>query len=118
MKRLVLFLISAAALVAFTATEVSAKPRVGNRQIRQQKRIRQGVKSGSLTKNEVKKLEKQQARIQRTKRRMRSDGKVTVKERVKLERMQDKASRQICKEKHDRQTRQRNIKKWFKKNHK
>ncbi len=78
---------------------------VNDRQKRQQKRIHQGVKSGELTKNEVKKLEKEQARIQRHETKAKSDGEFTLKERAKIRKEQDKASIHIYKEKHDKQDR-------------
>ena len=70
-------------------------PRITKRQINQQARIKQGVKSGELTKGETRKLEKEQAKIQHDKKKAKSDGKVTPQERRKITREQNKASRDI-----------------------
>ncbi len=75
--------------------------RVGNRQVRQQGRIIQGVNSGELTAGEAIRLENQQLRIRRSKRNALSDGELTVKEKVKLEAQQDRASHRIYKLKHN-----------------
>jgi len=56
-------------------------PRVTHRQINQQARIKQGVKSGELTKGETRKLEREQAKIQHDKKVAKSDGKITPQER-------------------------------------
>lgn len=79
-------------------------PAVDQRQVKQQKRIDQGVQSGQLTEKEAKKLDKQQDRIEKKEAKMKEDGKLTKKEREKLKKEQDKASKKIYKEKHDKQT--------------
>jgi hypothetical protein len=76
-------------------------PRVNHRQIHQQTRIKQGVKSGELTKGETSTLEKEQAKIQSDKKEAKSDGKVTPQERRHLRREQKKASRDIYRLKHN-----------------
>ncbi|OPX37590.1 MAG: hypothetical protein DRN37_06940 [Thermoplasmata archaeon] len=83
----------------------TATGRVGHRQFRQQKRIGQGIRSGELTRGEVRGLERQQVRIQRTKRRAWSDGKLQPWERARLEFMQDRASHRIYRYKHNDVTR-------------
>jgi len=80
-------------------------PVVRRRQVNQQKRIHQGVKSGELTGPETRKLEREQAKIQRSKVRARSDGEVTPQERLRLQHKQNKASRNIYRQKHDGQAR-------------
>ncbi len=97
-----------AAIIAITITatsllfvNVSFAGRPANRQVKQQERIHQGVKSGEVTKKEYRHLQKQQARIQRSKKQAWSDGKLTKKERVRLEHQQDKASRHIYRAKHN-----------------
>ena len=75
--------------------------RVKHRQIRQQKRIHQGVRSGELTRGEACRLERQQAHLQRSKRRAWSDGTLTRRERVRLEIQQDRLSRNIYRAKHN-----------------
>ena len=84
---------------------VFAQGTINQRERRQQARIHEGVRDGELTRNEARKLEREQARIHRAEARAKADGEFTPKERAKIQKMQDKASRQIYKEEHDRQTR-------------
>lgn len=81
----------------------TATPRVDQREANQERRIEQGEKSGQLTPREANRLEKEQGRIDRAEDRAKADGKVTAKERAHLGNMQDRASRDIAREKHDRQ---------------
>jgi len=82
-----------------------AQGTINQRERRQQRRIADGVKDGELTRKETRKLEKQQAKIHAAEARAKSDGEFTAKERAKIQKRQDKASRQIYKEKHDKQAR-------------
>lgn len=93
--------------MAFTMNAQTATPEVKKTQVKQQKRIVQGVKSGELTKREAVKLEKQQKNIQRTKQRAKADGVVTKRERAVIKTKQVNASRNIAKQKNDRQSRNR-----------
>jgi protein-disulfide isomerase len=79
-------------------------PRVTRRQVNQQARIHQGVKSGELTPAETRRLEAEQAKIKADKAAAKSDGKVTPQERNKLRREQNKASRDIHRLKHNART--------------
>jgi hypothetical protein len=80
--------------------------RADGRQAAQQERIRDGVRSGELTRREAVKLERRHLRLQRELRRDRRDGgRLTRGERRHLEREQNRLSRQICREKHDGQAR-------------
>jgi hypothetical protein len=90
-------------LTAFTQDQPApAKtPRVMKRQIKQQARIKEGVKSGELTKGETRRLELEQAKIQHDKKAAKADGQVTPQERRKLTREQNKASRDIRRLKHN-----------------
>lgn len=76
------------------------------REHKQQQRIRQGVKSGELTKGEAKKLIKGQRRIDRAQRKAMADGEVTAKEKLKINKMQNHQSKEIYQEKHDDQNRE------------
>lgn len=116
MKRLISFCLALATLGGFVlAPAVSAedeqpaakkKQRVNARQVKQRERIKDGLKNKSLTRKEAKKLRKQQKKIREKEAKMRqSGGKLTKKERAKLEKMQDKASKNIKKQKSDKQTR-------------
>ena len=82
-----------------------AEAGINQRQRRQQRRIHQGVRSGELTRKEVRRLEGGEAKIQRDKLRAKSDGNFTPRERAKINRELNRESRQIYKEKHDNQTR-------------
>ncbi len=79
---------------------------VKDRQVVQQKRINQGVRSGELTKAETLRLERNAARIRRSTARDRKDqGVFTPRERVQSHRKLNRQSRAIGKQKHDRQKR-------------
>lgn len=82
----------------------TAMPRVDQRQLYQERRIEQGVQSGSLTNREAAVLERGQERVQRLEDRVEADGRVTDRERRRLDQAQDVESRRIYREKHDRQT--------------
>jgi len=92
-------------VLLFVFCDAALAARVENRQIQQQKRIHQGVRSGELTWGETRMLERQQIRLQRTKRRAFRDGELAPDERVHLERMQDRASHRIYRLKHNDVTR-------------
>lgn len=93
-------ILSAMLLVAFAA---EARPPHRNqvREHRQEKRIRQGVRQGDLTKEEAKGLRQEQREIDKAQRDARSDGKVTIDEKKNLEQMQDAASKNIREERRD-----------------
>lgn len=94
-------LLAALAVPAFAQTQ--STPRVDQRQERQQQRIDQGVKSGQLNKKEAARLEKGQTRVQKVEDKAAADGNVTKKERAKIEKAQDRQSRNIARERHDKQ---------------
>jgi len=79
--------------------------RVDARQARQSERIRDGARSGDLTRREVSALRGEQRGIRRMERRADADGVVTRRESRQLERAQDRASRHINQQRHDRQQR-------------
>lgn len=103
-RHLVSFLLLAV-LLSTPALAQTTTPKIDKREQNQRARIRQGVKSGELTKPEARKLAAQQAKIRTEERRAKADGKVTLKERAKINRDLNKANRRIAKEKHDSQTR-------------
>jgi hypothetical protein len=76
-------------------------PRINARQVRQQQRIAQGVRSGQLTPGETRRLERQQGRIRANKVQAKADGHVTPRERARLTRGQNRASRNIYRLKHN-----------------
>jgi len=75
--------------------------RVDRRQDRQRARIKQGRRSGELSRGELRRLNKQQRKIGRMERRFNSDGHLLGKERRRLERAQDRASKRIARMKHN-----------------
>lgn len=83
----------------------TATPRVNRRERHQQRRINQGVRSGSLTKREAAKLEHQQAKTEAAEAAAKADGTVTRKERRHLRSRERHTSRSIYRQKHDRQHR-------------
>ena len=101
MKFVTAAVFAALALPAFAQT--TSTPRIDQRQENQQRRIDEGVKSGQLTKKEAARLQKEQARIQKMENKAAADGKVTAKERRQIERAQDRASKNIERERHDKQ---------------
>jgi len=83
----------------------NATPGVANRQVNQQQRIKEGVKSGELTRREAVRLERQQACVQHQKKAAKADGVVTRKERRQIHRSQNATSRNIAVQKNDAQSR-------------
>ncbi len=75
------------------------------RNVNQQKRIEAGVQSGALTKHEVAKLEKGQARVDHKVSVSGKDGHVSAKEQAHIQASENKQSKRIYKEKHDAQVR-------------
>jgi hypothetical protein len=104
MKHLVITL-TALLLTAALCDAQTATPRVTKRQINQQQRIKEGVKSGELTRAEAAKLEAREAKIQHDKKMAKADGVVTPQERAKLNREENRTSRAIYRQKHDAQKR-------------
>lgn len=97
------FILGAFAFFAFNnMTQAQTHtPNVKDRQINQQKRIHQGVRSGELTRGEAVRLQKQQANIQQTKRAAKADGVVTKRERAQIHGMQTRSSAAIHRQKND-----------------
>ena len=91
--------------IAGTVLAQTKTPVVRERQGNQHQRIKEGVKSGELTKREATKLRTEQAKIQAEKKMAKADGKVTTAERAVIKHDQNKASKHIYKEKHDAQKR-------------
>jgi uncharacterized membrane protein YebE (DUF533 family) len=78
-------------------------PRVDQREANQERRIEQGVASGSLTPREANRLERGQQHVENMENRAKADGVVTRQERARLNHAQNVQSRRIYAEKHDRQ---------------
>ena len=101
MKKLITISLVAVALFA-QALETKAGPRnrAERREGAQSSRIRQGVRSGELTRGEASKLRHDERRIKRTENRMSRDG-LSDKEKGRLEKMQDRESKKIYRMKHN-----------------
>ena len=74
------------------------------RDVNQQERIEQGLKSGQLTTREAARLEGEEAKVERDQARALRDGTLSPAEKARLAREQNKVSRDIYREKHDAQT--------------
>ena len=103
MKRLLTLLLvaSLAVIVVDVASANDATPRVDRREVRQHMRIREGVRSGELTRGEAGRLRAGQGHVRRMERRMKSDGCVTRGERARLTHAQNRQSRHIARFKHN-----------------
>ena len=91
--------------VSFGQEPGTKTPGVRKRQRNQQVRIRQGVRSGELTKGETRRLEHEQKEINQEKKEARADGTVTAEERKDIHKEQNQASRHIYRAKHNRRDR-------------
>ncbi len=100
MKKIVI-LMSAMLVFSYVSIDFAQAGRAGNRQIKQQKRIHHGLKSGELTRKEATRLEREQVRIQKTKQEALKDGELTPKERLRLELQQNQANISIYRLKHN-----------------
>jgi Skp family chaperone for outer membrane proteins len=80
-------------------------PGVNARQQNQRERVKQGVRSGELTRRETGKLAEEQRDIRQLERAYKSDGTLTGAERRDLQHEQNQASRDIRRQKHDEQKR-------------
>lgn len=78
-------------------------PRLDKREVRQEQRIEQGVKSGRITPAEAARLEKRGDRLEKHEAKAKADGVVTPTERARLEREANRNSRAIARQAHDRQ---------------
>ncbi|MBM3392758.1 MAG: hypothetical protein FJY34_12430 [Betaproteobacteria bacterium] len=106
MKPLFVSMILAGMATLWLSAPAQARPHdpgVNARQDHQQQRIGQGVRSGNLTPNETRRLEREQRHIRMEERYYKSDGVLTRAERADLRHDQNRASRHIWREKHDGQ---------------
>lgn len=83
------------------------KPTIRHRKENQQARIRQGEKSGQLTRGEARHVEKKERAINKEEREMRAKngGKLTKQDRKILNHKQNQVSKQIYKDKHNNRKR-------------
>jgi hypothetical protein len=107
-SRFTLVLLVAGLLGVASSSQAEAgvrDPGVNARQQNQHQRVRQGVRSGELTRRETRNLAEGQRDIRQLERAYKSDGQLTRAERVDLHHEQNQASRDIYKQKHDAQDR-------------
>jgi uncharacterized membrane protein YebE (DUF533 family) len=78
---------------------------INTRQDRQMDRIQVGMRSGTLTRMEFRKLMQEQHDIRTMARHFRADGFINAREFQRLDQALDRASRNIHEERHDRQVR-------------
>ena len=88
-------IISIALLCASLGASAQTAATTVQRDVNQQARIEQGLKSGALSTSEAARLEREQGTISRQQARVLADGKVTPAEQARLDATQNKASRDI-----------------------
>jgi hypothetical protein len=106
-KNLIIVLSLACAAPVFAQTgsppAPNAQQRIDQREANQEKRIEQGEKSGTLTPRESARLERRQARIGAMEQKATTDGTITKKEAGRIQHAQNVESRDIRRQKRDRQ---------------
>ena len=107
MKRVMGFFMAATLVLGVNIIANANTPRINKREHSQQERIRQGIRSGSLTRHEAARLEAEQARIRVDEARAKADGRVSYRERERLNRELSRAGSDIHHQKHDQQHRGR-----------
>ena len=103
--RVLVLILAVATLTANVAAAQTATPRIDRREVRQDARIRQGVRSGELTRGEARHLRAGERHIDRMERHAKADGHVTMRERGRITRAQNRESRRIWRMKHNHITR-------------
>jgi len=102
---LVAALVAAPAItIAQTPAPAQHNPTIGQRQMNQQRRIFNGVRSGRLNARQTARLERQHRSINREVRtmRVRHNGRLTGRDRRMIHHRQNVASRRIYRAKHNR----------------
>jgi len=79
----------------------NASPGIDRREREQAQRIRQGLRDGSLTPQEARRLWAEQRRIHGAEARMNADGRLSPQERGRLNAMQNQANRDIYRARHN-----------------
>lgn len=103
MKRMIFSaVLIASCFVAQLASAQTATPYIRHKQVQQQHRIANGVRSGRLTPRETANLERREAHIQHEKRMYQRKGYVTRYERMHMRHQQARLSHDIYRHKHNR----------------
>jgi hypothetical protein len=105
LKRLGILSTLAIAAVLVSGPTLAGTPALDQREHNQAQRIRQGVKSGELTRPEARRLVRGEARLHRHEAIAKSDGVVTSRERARLQHEANVESKRIYRQKHDAQDR-------------
>lgn len=95
----------AAATLILAGPIFAGTPGLNQREHHQAQRIRQGVRSGELTRPEARRLVRGEARLRGNEYIAKSDGVVTPRERARLQREANVESKRIYAQKHDAQDR-------------
>lgn len=105
-RKLLLLTLSAATLsiACLIGSPAWSAGRYESVQRNQQRRIAQGVRSGEITRPELRRLHHQQRQIKRFSCQARADGKVSKWERRHLKAMKKRASRNIYQAKHNKRS--------------
>ena len=98
----IIFGLGACVLAARASAQNAAD--VVQRDVNQQNRIEQGLKSGQLTTKETGKLEREEGRVDRMEANALKNGKMTAAEKQRIERAENKVSKDIYQDKHIAQT--------------
>ena len=105
MKHLIMVILTFGILMVMDSGSLLAQdktPRINKREVKQNNRIKEGVKTGQLTKGEAKYLHQEQKEIRNSKRVAKQDGKVTKGERTMIKSEQNKANRDIYRLNHNK----------------
>jgi hypothetical protein len=108
MKRIVMSLLCASAVLAIAPAAAQAAPwmSINQRQANLEQRIDQGVRSGELTRREAVRLRSEFGSLNRLEARYRrSGGRLDMRERADLDRRFERLSAQVRSQKHDYQRR-------------
>jgi hypothetical protein len=103
MKRFTMMVMAIALSVSIAGVAV-AQPclrRPARSALRQELRIRQGVRSGQLTRRETRRLRMEQRHLRRMELRARADGRLGQRERARLQRARDRQSARIWRFRHN-----------------
>ncbi len=103
MKKLIIVAVFLLGTISIASAQQG--PKIRHTQQNQMMRIGNGVQNGSLSGLEARQLIQNQHRIQQQKRIANSDGQMTQRERNQIRREQKTANREIYRQKHDGQNR-------------
>lgn len=100
MKKMITALTLSTIILGGSVMAAAGGPYV-NREVRQQARIHQGIRSGAITPGEYRRLQHEQAAIDRYRHMAWSDGRLTAREAGRLHHMQGRAGDHIFRAKHN-----------------